>query len=100
MALELQTSPGSVPREWKSTTKPGRWKLPHSCPQKSDPNTTNSEERWKTKSWNIVKEMDLLSVFRMCMPEQSIKDVVLKETNKHLEEKLTLSEFYKAISCH
>ena len=76
-----------------------RWKLPHSCPQKSDPNTTNSEERWKTKSWNIVKEMDLLSVFSMCMPEQCIKDDILKVTNKHLDEKLTLSEFYKWLGC-
>ncbi len=44
--------------------------------------------------------MDLLSVFRMCMlPEQYIKDVFLKETNKHLEEMMTLSESYKWLGC-
>jgi hypothetical protein len=76
-----------------------RLELPRTCPRKSDPNITNSEGRWKAKSWNIVKEMDLLSVFRMCMPEKFIKDIVLKETNKHLEETLTLSEFYKWLGC-
>ena len=81
------------------TPATGRWELPRTCPRKGDQNITNLEGRWKAKSWNTVKEMALLSVFRMCMPEQYIKDVVLKETNKHLEETLTLSEFYKWLGC-
>jgi hypothetical protein len=81
------------------TPATGRWELPCTCPQKGDQNITNSVGTWKAKSWNTVKEMDLLSVFRMCMPEQYIKDVVLKETNKHLKDMLTLSEFYKWLGC-
>eukprot|EP00956_Cyclotella_meneghiniana_P024387 scaffold48896_cov69-Cyclotella_meneghiniana.AAC.2 len=77
------------------TADTGRWELPNTCPRKADPNITNSEGRWKEKSWSTIKEMDLLSVFRMCMPEDYIIKTIIPATNKHLDEKLTLSELYK-----
>jgi hypothetical protein len=44
--------------------------------------------------------MDLLSIFRMCMPEEYIKTVIFPETNTNLEgDWLTLSEFYKWLGC-
>ena len=78
----------------------GRWELPCTCPRDGDPNITNSEGRWKAESWSsTVKEMDLLSMPRMCMSKQFNKGIVLMETNKHLDKKLTLSEFYKWLGC-
>ena len=70
----------------------GRWEKPRTCPRRSDVNVSNTEGRWKDKSWSTIKEMDLLSVFRMCMPEEFIKTVIIPETNKHLEgDRLTFS---------
>jgi hypothetical protein len=46
--------------------------------------------------------MDLLSIFRMCMPEEYIKTVIIPETNKNLEGgrlTLSVSEFYKWLGC-
>ncbi len=39
-------------------------------------------------------------LFRMTMPEQYIRDVVLPATNVFLTETLMISEFYKWLGCH
>jgi hypothetical protein len=48
--------------------------------------------------WTTTLELQTLpgSVLREW---RLIKDFVLVETNKHLDEKLTLSEFYKWLGC-
>ena len=56
---------------------------------------------WKTQSWQKIKEMDELALFRMCFPEEWAKDVLIPATNKDIEgDKLTLSEFYVYLRCH
>ncbi|KAL3773990.1 hypothetical protein ACHAWO_004625 [Cyclotella atomus] len=78
----------------------GTWQKPNTCPRRSDPNVKNSAGNWKSKSWAVIREMDNLSIFRMAMPEKFIQQVMIPETNKHLEgERLTLSEFYRWLGC-
>ena len=44
--------------------------------------------------------MDVLAVFRMCMPERYIREVCIPATNVHIVgERLTLPEFYRWLGC-
>jgi hypothetical protein len=42
----------------------------------------------------------VFELFRMTMPEQYIRDVVLPAKNVFLTETLMISEFYKWLGCH
>jgi hypothetical protein len=45
--------------------------------------------------------MDVLAVFRMCMPESYTREVCIPATNMHIVgERLTLPEFYRWLGCH
>ena len=81
-------------------TVTGRWERPRTCPRRSDTNARNVEGSWKSKAWSAIRESERFAVFRMCMPEEYLKTVVIPETNKNLEgDKLTLSELYKWLGC-
>jgi hypothetical protein len=77
------------------TPATGRWELPRTCPRKGDPNITNSEGGMESE----VMEHGQRNGPPLRVPHVHAgtihQDVVLMETNKHLKEKLTLSEFYK-----
>ncbi len=79
----------------------GEWITPTICPRRADPNCTNSKGSWKHHAWNKIKEMDELALFRMCFPEEWVKNTLLPATNKEIEgDDLTLSEFYVYLGCH
>ena len=74
----------------------GKWEKPRTCPRRSDVNVSNQSGNWKAKAWSHIARMDEFSCFRMCMPEQFIRDTIIPATNKKiLGDPLTLSEFYK-----
>lgn len=66
-------------------TVTGQWEKPRTWPRRSDENVRNVEGSWKSKAWSTIREMERFAVFRMCMPEEFLKTVVIPETNKHLE---------------
>jgi hypothetical protein len=79
----------------------GEWITPTICPRRANTSCSNSKGNWKTQSWQKIKEMDELALFRMCFPEEWAKDVLIPATNKDIEgDKLTLSEFYVYLGCH
>ena len=43
--------------------------------------------------------MSEVAIFRLTIPESFIKGVVIPATNEHLEENLTLHEFYVWLGC-
>ncbi|KAL7462616.1 hypothetical protein ACHAXS_004556 [Conticribra weissflogii] len=91
-------APENITNEPTAVT--GRWEKPRTCPRRADINVRNIEGSWKSKAWSTIKEMFRFAVFRMCMPEDFLKTVLIPETNKHLEgDKLTLSELYKWLGC-
>ena len=47
----------------------GHWCNPTTCPRRTDVNIRNNKGNWKAKSWQSIKEMDELALFRMCFPE-------------------------------
>ena len=45
--------------------------------------------------------MDELELFRLCLPEQWVKEVLIPATNKNLkEEEIDLQDFYVYLGCH
>ena len=46
----------------------GEWVTPNVCPRRVDSNITNVRGRWKNNSWNKIREMEELALFRMCFP--------------------------------
>ena len=58
----------------------GSWVTPTTCPRRADPNCRNSRGTWKQSSWAKSREMDELELFRLCFPEQWVKEVLLEAT--------------------
>ena len=85
-----------------STSTVGEWITPTVCPRRADPNCSNSKGSWRSHSWQKIKEMEELSLFRMCFPESWVKEVLIPATNAEIRdgEDLTLSEFYRYLGCH
>ncbi|KAL7474805.1 hypothetical protein ACHAW6_000758, partial [Cyclotella cf. meneghiniana] len=70
--------------------------LPTTCLCKANSNIKDEKGKWKFFSWPLIADMELLDVFRMCMPEGFILHTMIPATNKHIEgEHLTMPELYK-----
>ena len=79
----------------------GSWIIPLICPRRADPRCTNNKGSWTHHSWPKIKEMDEFALFRMCFPEDWVKNTLRPATNKEIEgDHLTLSEFYVYLGCH
>jgi hypothetical protein len=77
----------------QATIPVGEWITPTICPRR-EANCSNRKGSWKRFAWTVVREMNELAQFRMCFPEQWVKDVVIPATNKEINgDPLTLSEF-------
>lgn len=84
----------------QATIPVGEWITPTICPRR-EANCSNRKGLWKRFAWTVVREMNELAQFRMCFPEQWVKDVVIPATNKEINgDPLTLSEFYIYLGCH
>jgi hypothetical protein len=77
----------------------GRWEKPQICPRRMT-NVGNTKGQFVHHRWDEIVEMDELTLFRMCFPEEYIINIVIPETNKHLTTKLTLQEFYVWLGCY
>ncbi|EED93204.1 predicted protein [Thalassiosira pseudonana CCMP1335] len=94
-----QPAPENITNEPLLSTT-GKWENPRTCPRRADSNIKNSKGCWKCFSWQTIADMDVLAVFRMCMPERYIREVCIPATNVHIVgERLTLPEFYRWLGC-
>ena len=73
---------------------------PTYCPRRANNDLVDSPGRWVHHRWDEIAEKSELDIFRMCMPEDFIREVVLPATNVHLFPHLTMQEFYKWLGCH
>jgi hypothetical protein len=95
-----QAAPENATNEPNTST--GKWEHPMIYPSMLDSNIKNkkSKGQWNLFSWATIADMDLLSIFQMCMPEKYIIDTCIPATNQFIEgEKLTLCEFYQWLGC-
>ncbi|KAL3777653.1 LOW QUALITY PROTEIN: hypothetical protein HJC23_005519, partial [Cyclotella cryptica] len=56
--------------------------LPHALVKRT---TTSRIARWKKFSWPTIVSMDVLAVFRMCMPEEFMRVHMIPSMNQHLD---------------
>ena len=78
----------------------GHWCNPTICPRRANPNIQNTKGNWKTKSWQAIKEMDELALFRMCFPESWVRGSLIPATNECIVGgKMDLQEFYIWLGC-
>ncbi len=70
------------------------------CPRKADPNATNVNGKFISKTWTQIGNMDELSLIRPCFPEEYIIKILIPSTNKHIKgDLMTLHEFYIVLGC-
>jgi hypothetical protein len=81
------------------TTATYSYDKPTFCPRGVD-QMPNSKGIWVNHRWDEIAAKSEFELFRMTMPEQYIRDVVLPATNVFLTKTLTISEFYKWLGCH
>ena len=75
------------------------YEQPTFCPRRVN-RIPNDEGRWRDARWDELAAKSEFHLFRMCMPEQFIRDVVLPATNEKLTPHLSISEFYVWIGCN
>ena len=97
-----EPAPENAQPEAAPTSQVGDWVTPNVCPRRADANVSNVKGSWKNNSWNKIHDMEELALFRMCFPEQWVKEVLIPTTNKQITSgnELTLSEFYRYLGCH
>ena len=84
----------------QATNQVGEWITLTICPRR-EANCSNRKGSWKRFAWTVIQEMKELAQFRMCFPEQWVKEVVIPATNNEINgDPLTLSEFYVYLGCH
>ena len=77
----------------------GIWEKPLICHRRANPAVRDVVGHWNSKTWPQIASMTEFAIFRLVFPEQFIKDVVIPSTNNHLQEQLTLPEFYVWLGC-
>jgi hypothetical protein len=76
----------------------GMWTMPRACCRRSD-GFAYPEGKFMNKRWDQIADMSELDLFRMCFPEKYIAEVLIPETNKGLQRKIDLQEFYVFLGC-
>jgi hypothetical protein len=74
------------------------WEKPTFCPRRVN-SMPNDPGKWRNHRWDEIAAMSSFDLFRMTMPEQFIRDVIIPATNVMLRDPLTISEFYKWLGC-
>ncbi len=89
----------SVPQPLMQT-EVGMWEKQLICIHQNNTAITDTNGRWKLKSWKQIGQMTEFAIFQLAFPEEYIKTVIIQATNKHLPgESLTLKEFYVWLGC-
>ena len=77
------------------------WLTPTICPRRVDVNCHNTKGIWRIHSWTKNSEMTEIYIFRMALPEQWVRGVLIPAINKEISgEDITLQEFYVYLGCH
>ncbi|KAL7524687.1 hypothetical protein ACHAXR_004709, partial [Thalassiosira sp. AJA248-18] len=90
-----------APTAAETAAQVGEWFTPNTCPRKADGNIRDMEGGWNNFRWSQIAGMSELDLFRMCFPEEYIRDTIIPETNKNINgENIDLQEFYVWLGCH
>ncbi|KAL7475079.1 LOW QUALITY PROTEIN: hypothetical protein ACHAW6_001011 [Cyclotella cf. meneghiniana] len=67
------------------TTAPtGTWEELRTCPQRGDPDVTNTKG-FVAKPWTAVGEMNELALFCMCFPESFLRKTIIPAISNHFQ---------------
>jgi len=69
--------------------------IPTFCPRRANNNIIDSPGQWTNYRWDEIAQKSELDLFRMCFPDDLVREVILPATNIHLFPHLTMQEFYK-----
>ena len=79
----------------------GQWVTPTICPGRADVNCHNNKGVWRLHIWLKFSEITELSLFRMALPEQWVRGVLIPATDEEiLGDNITLQELYVFLGCH
>ena len=76
------------------TPPPGNWEKPTYCPHQANSDFSDQEGRFINYRWDAIADYNELDLFRMCFPEEWVISVIIPMTNKELNKKMDLQEFY------
>ena len=74
--------------------------IPTFCPRRANNDIIDSPGWWTKYRWDEIAEKSELDLFRMCFPNDFVREVILPATNVHLFPHLTMQEFYKWLGCY
>ncbi len=77
----------------------GSWEKPTYCSRRANSESSDAARRFKNHRWDQIAEYNGFDLFRMCFPEEYIRDIVIPTTNMNLVNKMTLHEFYVWLGC-
>ena len=94
-------APENVVSQPITQTKVGVWEKQLICIHRNNIAITDTNGRWKLKSWKQIGQMTEFAIFQLAFPEEYIKTIIIPATNKFLPgESLTLKESYVWLGCH
>ena len=83
-----------------STQTIWQWVTPTFFLRRADVNYLNTKCVWRLHSWPKISEMTEISLFRMALTEQCVRDVLISATKKKIAgDNIILQEFYVYLGC-
>ena len=77
----------------------GVWEKPVYCNRRANPDISDTAGRFKNHRWDEIADYNEFDLFRICFPEDYVRDVVIPATNKNLIQNINLQEFYVWLGC-
>ena len=77
----------------------GTWKDLRQCRREQSEHATKPKGKWNNHSWTAIADYNELTLFMMCFPMTYVKDVIIKEMNKHLLNPTCPREFMVFLGC-
>lgn len=102
--IEVDNEDPAPENRWGPTpaenTMPGEWVKETICPRKADGRISDCDGMWRDQRWSAIALMDEFALFRLCFPESFFLQILIPQTNKHLEgPPIDLHEFYVWLGC-
>ena len=84
MGDDNEPSPENAHPSAPATQTIGEWVTPTIFPRRVDVNCRNTKDVWRLHIWPNISEMTDLSLFRIALPEQWVRDILVPATNKEI----------------
>ncbi len=77
----------------------GVWEKLVYCNRRANPDFANVAGQFKNHRWDEIANYNEFDLFRMCFPEDFVRDVVIPATNKNLIQNINLQKFSIWLGC-